>query len=75
MLKRWKGTQKIMVLFNFSDQKQNLSIGETIQDWTMLLNSSSFVWNGPNEEINSLPLGEQITLFPESILILSKKDV
>lgn len=75
MLKRGKGAQKIMVLFNFSDQKQNLLTGETIQDWTILLNSSSLVWNGPNEEIKRLAPGEQITLFPESILILSKKDV
>jgi len=75
LLKRWKGNQNIIVLFNFSKQQQNLSIDVELQGWTVLLDSSSIIWHGLKEDTNLISVNGEISLFPESILILFKKDV
>jgi maltooligosyltrehalose trehalohydrolase len=75
LLKRWKGSQQITALFNFSGQPQNLSIDPAFQHSSVLLDSSLVKWGGPNQESNRVSAEGQITLFPESILILFKTDV
>jgi len=75
LLKRWKGSEEIIVLFNFSKQMQNLSIDPAFQYASVLLDSALPEWGGPNLESNGISAEGQITLFPESILILFKTDV
>jgi maltooligosyltrehalose trehalohydrolase len=75
LLKRWKCSEKISVLFNFSKQMQNLSIDPAFQHASVLLDSALLKWGGPNLESNSISAEGQITLFPESILILFKTNV
>ncbi|WP_426328683.1 malto-oligosyltrehalose trehalohydrolase [Pedobacter sp. R-06] len=75
VLKRWKDRGEIIVMFNFSKQKQMLSIDPAFKQASVLLDSTLLKWGGPNPESNSIPAEGQITLFPESILILFKTDV
>jgi len=74
ILKRWKGREEILALFNFSKQKQTLSIDPAFQHASVLLDSSLAQWNGPNLESNHIVAESQLNLFPESILILYKAD-
>lgn len=74
ILKRWKGSEEILALFNFSKQKQTLSIDPVFQHASVLLDSSLAQWNGPNLESNHIVAESQLNLFPESILILYKAD-
>jgi len=74
-LKRWNDSQQIIALFNFSGQQQYLTIDPAFQHSTVLLDSSLVKWDGPNQEPNRVSAEGQITLFPESILILFKTDV
>ena len=75
VLKRWKDSEEIMALFNFSKQIQTLSIDQAFQQASVLLDSTLIKWNGPNLKSNQVSAEGQITLFPESILILYKTDV
>jgi maltooligosyltrehalose trehalohydrolase len=75
VLKRWKGNQEIIALFNFSKQMQTLPIDPAFQHSKVLLDSALIKWGGPNHESNSISAESKITLFPESILILFKTDV
>lgn len=74
MLRRWKDSEEILALFNFSQQKQTLSIDPSFQYAPVLLDSSLTQWNGPNQESNHIMAESQLNLFPESILILYKAD-
>jgi maltooligosyltrehalose trehalohydrolase len=75
LLKRRKGSEEIIVLFNFSKQVQNLSVDPAFQHASILLDSSLLKWGGPNPESNSVSAEGRINLFPESILILFKTNV
>jgi maltooligosyltrehalose trehalohydrolase len=75
VLKRWKDSEEVIVLFNFSKQKQMLSIHPAFQQASVLLDSALLKWGGPNPESNGISADGQVTLFSESILILFKTDV
>ncbi|MDQ0637824.1 maltooligosyltrehalose trehalohydrolase [Pedobacter sp. W3I1] len=75
VLKRWRGSDEIIVLFNFSTQMQMLSIDQAFQHASVLLDSALIKWNGPNLQSNTISAESQITLFPESTLILFKTNV
>jgi maltooligosyltrehalose trehalohydrolase len=75
ILKRWKRSDEIIALFNFSTQMQNLSIDPAFQHASVLLDSALVEWGGANQKLNSVSVKGQITLFPESVLILFKTDV
>ncbi|QDW26278.1 malto-oligosyltrehalose trehalohydrolase [Pedobacter sp. KBS0701] len=75
ILKRWKDKEEIIAMFNFSIQKQTLSIDPAFQQASVLLDSALLKWGGSNAESNSIPADGQITLFPESTLILFKTHV
>ncbi|MCX2493885.1 malto-oligosyltrehalose trehalohydrolase [Pedobacter sp. PF22-3] len=74
VLRRWKDSEEILALFNFSKQKQTLSIDPSFQHALVLLDSSLTQWNGPNLESNHIVAESQLNLFSESILILYKAD-
>lgn len=75
VVKRWKGSEEMIAMFNFSKQIQTLSINPAFQRAPVLLDSALIKWNGPSQESNNISAEGQITLFPESILILYKTDV
>jgi maltooligosyltrehalose trehalohydrolase len=75
VVKRWKGSEEIIALFNFSKQIQTLPIDPAFQQAPVLLDSALLKWNGPSQESNNISAEGQITLFPESILILYKTNV
>lgn len=74
MLSRGHGEQHIMVLMNFSAQKQKLRppIGCA---WSNILDSSSTQWGGPSTNQNEISADGTIGIKPESILIFSGKNV
>ncbi|WP_412465941.1 malto-oligosyltrehalose trehalohydrolase [Pedobacter sp. KLB.chiD] len=75
VVKRWKDSEEILALFNFSKQIQTLSIDPAFQQAPVLLDSALTQWNGPSQESNPVTAEGQINLFSESILILYKTHV
>jgi len=74
VLKRWKDSEEILAMFNFSKHEQTLSVDPAFQQASVLLDSSLKQWDGPNAESKPLSAESQFTLFPESIIILYKAD-
>lgn len=74
ILKRWKDSEAILAMFNFSNQVQTLPADPAFQRASVLLDSTLIQWNGPNQESNHHAAQGQLNLFPESILILYKAD-
>ena len=75
IVQRGQGEGQVLCLMNFSTQRQLLTLPEGVADSILLLDSSQVIWGGTEEGIKGISAANQVTIFPESILIFSAQHV
>lgn len=75
IVQRGKGAGQVLCLMNFSKQRQLLTLPAGVADSVLLLDSSQVIWGGIEEGTKRISAANQVTIFPESILIFSVQDV
>ncbi|GGG93292.1 malto-oligosyltrehalose trehalohydrolase [Pedobacter zeae] len=75
ILERSNSIEKVVCLMNFSPKAQLLKLPEGAAPYILLLDSSSARWGGPGQGVKAVLADNQVTIFPESILIFSAQHV
>jgi maltooligosyltrehalose trehalohydrolase len=74
LLHRWLGKQHVLCYLNFSKKPQQVLLPDMAQLWEKLLDSADPLWQGPEAAAETAEAGAMVTLQPESILILARKN-
>lgn len=76
-LSRLHGNDHVMILMNFSREKQAIKPTMEIKEWHKILDSADPLWNGPSASADQIviALGSSIVVQPESVLIYSNTHV
>lgn len=75
VLTRWNEKDKTVCILNFSAVQQQVPINEKERQWSLLLDSASEEWAGPSSISKPDLTDGQHTSSPESIVIITSKNV
>ncbi|KQM78474.1 malto-oligosyltrehalose trehalohydrolase [Pedobacter sp. Leaf216] len=75
LLTRGEDENKILCILNFSQQKQDLTIGGSLDNWSLILDSSAVEWGGPGTTSSENITEGKFISPPESIVIITQKHV